>query len=86
MCATSCVMTLADYLSQHRITQAAFAARVGVAPSTITRICRGQTRPGAPLVTAIVRETAGAVLPNDLFPEAMAQLGQRATTTQPEAA
>ena len=67
-------MTLPDYLNAQGITRTAFAARVGVNVSTISRLCTGQTRPEAALVTAIVRETGGAVLPNDLFPEAMAQV------------
>lgn len=65
-------MTLSDYLSQNEITRAAFAVRVGVAPSTISRLCRGQTRPEGALVAAIARATGGAVLPNDLFPDAVA--------------
>lgn len=67
-------MTLADYLSSHQETRMAFAARVGVASSTISRLCRGETTPEAALVAAIVRETNGEVLPNDLFPVAMAQI------------
>jgi transcriptional regulator with XRE-family HTH domain len=67
-------MRLADYLSTHRITQSAFAGRVGVTTSTISRLCRGQTPPSKDLISAIVRETGGAVLPNDLFPDAMAQV------------
>lgn len=67
-------MTLSDYLSQHGITQLAFAAKLGVHSSTISRLCRGETTPEAGLLAAIVRETGGAVLPNDLFPAAMAQV------------
>ncbi|MBS7810515.1 helix-turn-helix domain-containing protein [Roseococcus pinisoli] len=67
-------MTLADYLANHRETRMAFAARVGVASSTISRLCRGETAPEASLVAAIVRATGGEVLPNDLFPAAMAQI------------
>lgn len=73
-------MTLAGYLAQNGITQSAFAARVGVRTSTISRLCRGETRPEAGLVAAIARETAGAVMPNDLFPEADAAL----TATGPD--
>lgn len=78
-------MTLSDYLSQHGITQLAFAARLGVTSSTISRICRGETTPEAKLVAAIARETGGEVLPNDLFPTAMAQVAP-AESAQPEAA
>lgn len=67
-------MTLSDYLKQHGITQLAFAAKLGVHSSTVSRLCRGETVPEAGLIAAIVRETQGAVLPNDLFPAVMAQL------------
>lgn len=71
-------MTLSDYLAQHGITQVAFAERLGVASSTISRLCRRQTTPEGSLVEAIVKETCGAVLPNDLFPAAMAHAPQAA--------
>lgn len=64
-------MTLTDYLRETRQTQMAFAARLGVSASTISRLCRGETAPEAGLVTKIVAATEGRVLPNDLFPAAM---------------
>lgn len=64
-------MTLSDWLRTTRTTQVALAARLGVAASTVSRICRGECQPEAQLIAAIARETAGAVLPNDLFPQAV---------------
>ncbi|MBS7792188.1 helix-turn-helix transcriptional regulator [Roseococcus sp. SDR] len=82
-------MTLSDYLKQNGITRFAFAARVGVHASTIGRLCRGETAPEASLLAAIVRETQGAVLPNDLFPAVMAQVppqGAAPSEAEPQAA
>jgi transcriptional regulator with XRE-family HTH domain len=46
-------MTLNDWLEKHKMTQAALADRVGVAESTISRICRGINSPGLDIIIKI---------------------------------
>jgi transcriptional regulator with XRE-family HTH domain len=68
-------MKLADYLKQHDLDDASFAAKVGCDRSTIYRIRKGETKPSDPLKEAIAKETGGLVQPNDYFdglPEAEA--------------
>lgn len=71
-------MTLTTWLAAQTppVTAAAFALRVGVAPSTVSRLLRGLTSPSAALARRIAEETGGAVTPNDLLlPAAPAQGG-----------
>ncbi|MFC0407945.1 helix-turn-helix domain-containing protein [Roseomonas elaeocarpi] len=65
-------MKLLDWLRTTNTAGYELARRVGCSPATISRVSRGLTRPEGDLVTAIARETGGAVLPNDLFPDAVA--------------
>ena len=59
-------MTLDAYLSAHGITEATFAASIGVDQSTVNRIRRGQI-PSPDVMRAIAAATANTVTPNDLF-------------------
>ena len=60
-------MTLTDYLTKSGITQEAFALEVGVAQSTISRVCAGRS-PSSTLARKITLATGGKVTPNDLIP------------------
>jgi len=60
-------MRLQDYLEREGLSASDFAARIGRAVSTVTRIAKGETTPEAETVAKIVAATGGAVQPNDLF-------------------
>lgn len=60
-------MKLETYLTENKIKPSAFAAEIGVSPSTITRILNGERSPGLPLVMLIKERTSGAVTPEDFF-------------------
>jgi transcriptional regulator with XRE-family HTH domain len=63
-------MTLAEYLKMKEIKPSVFAAEIGVAPSTITRLLNGERSPGLPLVKLIRDKTKGEVSPEDFMGEA----------------
>lgn len=65
-------MKLETYLSERDMKPSAFAAEIGVAPSTITRILRGERSPGLDLVMRILRATDGKVGVEDWYNEAAA--------------
>lgn len=58
-------MTLDDYLRLTGETAEAFARRIERAPSTISRLRKGETRPDWATMDAIKRATDGQVTPND---------------------
>jgi predicted transcriptional regulator len=60
-------MTLSEYLAQHSIKVSAFAERVGVPPSTISRVIKRQRDPGLDLLAKIMEATHGEVTPNDFL-------------------
>lgn len=60
-------MKLEDFLKTNEITKQAFAERIGVAPSTITRLLTGKHVPDRATMNAIIAATDGAVTPNDFF-------------------
>ncbi len=60
------VMLLTDYLSQHKLSDAAFGARVGRGSHSINRIKRGKTIPSLVLALAIEDETGGEVTVRDI--------------------
>jgi putative transcriptional regulator len=62
-------MTLSEYLAQNSIKVSAFALKVGVPPSTISRVMKRQRDPGLELLAKIMEATDGAVTPNDFLPE-----------------
>lgn len=53
--------TLSEYLKVNRITQAQFAAKVGVSQGSISRICRGTSGLSFRLAMKIDRATSGEV-------------------------
>lgn len=54
-------MTLDQYLTETNTKPVAFAASIGVAPSTITRILRGERSPGLDIISKIKAGTGGKV-------------------------
>lgn len=60
-------MDLATWLSEHDLTDAAFAGRVGVSQTTISRVRRGVQMPEARLIDRIEAVTDGKVTAADLF-------------------
>lgn len=62
-------MRLDTYLSQQGVRPSTFAAEVGVAPSTITRLLKGERTPGLDLIAKIIRSTNGAVTADDFLPD-----------------
>jgi len=58
-------MTLEQYLKENDLKPVAFATSIGVAPSTITRILRGERSPGLDLMLKIKTGTGGAVSADD---------------------
>lgn len=59
-------MNLATWLSEHRLTDAAFGAKVGASQTTINRVRRGVQLPDLSLMDRIEECTAGAVTAGDL--------------------
>ncbi len=49
--------------------KSSFAAAIGVTPSMVTAYCRHTMWPGKERMIAIMRETNGAVTPEDFFGE-----------------
>lgn len=66
------IMKLETYLSENGIKPTAFATEIGVAPSTITRLLRGERSPRLELMQAIKRATGGAVTADDFMSEKVA--------------
>lgn len=60
-------MDLAAYLSERNIKPATFAGEIGVPPSTITRILRGERDPRGATIRKIVTGTGGKVTAADLI-------------------
>lgn len=60
-------MKLETYLSQNDIKPSAFAAEIGVAPSTITRLIKGERSPRLDLIMLIRDKTGGKVTADDFF-------------------
>lgn len=65
-------MKLHEYLKSKNIKPAAFAASIDVAPSTITRIIRGERTPRIELAAKIKLATKGKVKIDDFMPETAA--------------
>ncbi|NSZ73307.1 helix-turn-helix transcriptional regulator [Agrobacterium tumefaciens] len=58
-------MKLEQYLTQNNIKPVAFAASIDVAPSTITRIVKGERTPRIDLIAKIKAATGGLVTMED---------------------
>jgi plasmid maintenance system antidote protein VapI len=70
------MMTLPEYLSEHQMTQAAFAERVGLNQATVSKLCR-KDRPPISIDTALEIERAtGGKVPVTVWPQ-FAALGSR---------
>lgn len=54
-------MKLGDWLKQHEVTQAAFAARIGSDQGHVSDLVRGKVRPHLETVSLIAHHTQGAV-------------------------
>lgn len=67
--ATTCLMTLEQYLRQNNRTPSAFAAEIDVAASTITRLLARERSPNLDLLKRIKDGTGGMVTPNDFLDE-----------------
>lgn len=59
-------MKLSDYLSANSLTEAQFAAQIGVTQSTVNRLKGGQI-PGKELMVSIYKVTGGKVRADDFF-------------------
>jgi transcriptional regulator with XRE-family HTH domain len=68
-------MDLLTYIEANGLSPSKFAERVGVPPSTITRVLSGDREPGLGLLKKIHSATNGAVTPNDFLPSAAADRG-----------
>lgn len=66
-------MKLEQYLKNHDIKPVAFAASIDVAPSTITRILRGERTPRIDLIAKIKAVTGGLVSADDFMESEAAQ-------------
>ncbi len=62
-------MNLKTYLDKHHQTISQFAASLGVAPSTISRIIDGTRNPSLSLIEAIKEQTDGHVKADDWLSE-----------------
>jgi predicted transcriptional regulator len=59
-------MELKEYLRARGWTQEWFADRLNITQAAVSRYCRGE-RPQANVLSAIIRETNGAVTANDFL-------------------
>lgn len=55
---------LNQYLKTNRVSQQDFAARVGVTQSTVSKLCRGTSRPSLDVAILIDKATGGKVPPS----------------------
>lgn len=64
-------MQLETYLETEGVNLRDFAVRIGVANAgVVSKYVNKRQIPRAPIMAAIVRETNGAVQPNDFYPSA----------------
>jgi len=61
-------MKIERYMSIHKLTDTALAARVGVFPTTVMRWRKNETRPEWDIIPAIIAATEGIVTANDFIP------------------
>jgi transcriptional regulator with XRE-family HTH domain len=62
-------MTLSEFLTDAELKPSVFAERLGVAPSTITRLLKRERKPGLDLAIRISDATGGKVTPQDILAE-----------------
>jgi transcriptional regulator with XRE-family HTH domain len=65
-------MKLSEYLQLAKVKDAEFALAIGKDRSTVSRLRRTNQRPSAETISAIARETKGAVTANDFWLDAAA--------------
>jgi len=66
-------MRLKNYLHENQIKPSVFAEKLGVAPSTITRILKGERTPRIGLVAKITEATNNSVSLNDFLPDGISR-------------
>ena len=59
-------MPLAEWIRAQGFTQRAVARRLGVSPSTLSRLLKGERSPSASLMRRVYELTRGEVTPMDL--------------------
>lgn len=62
-------MKLNDFLTANNIAPASFASRLGVTREALRLWTSGQRTPKQAFMMRIIKETNGAVMPNDFLPE-----------------
>jgi predicted transcriptional regulator len=60
-------MKLSDYISENKLTQAAFGKLIGVSQAAIDRYLRGERNPHKKYMKRIIKVTGGQVKPNDFY-------------------
>ena len=60
-------MRLEHWLQKNGCTPSGFARRIGVPPSTISRLLQDRRSPSYEIMRKIINGTNGEVLPNDFF-------------------
>jgi 3,4-dihydroxy 2-butanone 4-phosphate synthase/GTP cyclohydrolase II len=80
-------MRLSDWLTTNGVSRVDFARRTGLSPSAVTQLCNnGDAWLSRETAEAILRETKGAVTPNDFMPPLGALNGEEARAASvPEA-
>lgn len=63
-------MTLDEYLTNERLTESAFAAKIGVSQPHVGRIRKGRVWPQKDTMERILIVTGGRVTPNDFLSDA----------------
>lgn len=69
-------MDLETYLSTRGMTDAAFAAQVGLERSVVTRLRNKKATPSMASAARIFDATDGAVTPNDFLPKQIAEAAE----------
>lgn len=81
-------MRLSDYIAELKISDAAFAERIGVSRQALSRYLSGDRRPDWAVLNRIVQATDGHVTPNDFLDPKLDEsaAAESGPATQPEAA
>lgn len=79
-------MDLPAYLAERQITPTTFAGEIGVPPSTIHRIIRGERDPRGATIRKIVAGTAGKVTATELIASAPQPRSAAPSAAAPSAA
>ncbi|MET4734779.1 hypothetical protein ABIE64_003518 [Thalassospira sp. MBR-102] len=61
------LMKLSEWLKATKTKKIEFAARIGVSPSMVTRLCDGSQMPNVETAHRVWAATGGAVTPNDFY-------------------